>query len=270
LITVDAAGTTMIPGDLEFPVIDQAINTWNNATIGSSCSYLQVIDEGRKSLEVGNDKVNLIKFRDVGCKECGGAWCRPAAGNSPLHCNSAQAAGITTAVYVDDPTSSRDGAIIDADIEINGVNFKLSADGMSTSQQSCVAELRNTLTHELGHLHGLEHPCLAGGDPQRTDNEGNPVPSCSAAALPPKITEATMYNFQSCGETLKETLSPDDIQAICDIYPVTKDPGTCAAVGQTTSGGCCSASGRDRPELGLVLAGMVFLWMRRRKNSRAA
>src|SRR5512140_827909 len=62
-VTVDAAGTTAIPGDGEFPIIDASINTWNNDT--ASCSYLKVMNEGRKALEVGNDKVNLIKFRDT-------------------------------------------------------------------------------------------------------------------------------------------------------------------------------------------------------------
>ena len=38
-----------------------------------------------------------------------------------------------------------------------------------------------------------------------------------------------MFNFQDCGETKKETLEPDDIDAICTIYPTAKDPGTCAA-----------------------------------------
>ena len=36
-----------------------------------------------------------------------------------------------------------------------------------------------------------------------------------------------MYNFQDCGETKKETLSHDDIDAICAIYPKADDPGTC-------------------------------------------
>ena len=79
-----------------------------------------------------------------------------------------------------------------------------------------------------------------------------------------------MYNFQACGETLKQTLSDDDINAICKIYPNDKDPGTCVHVGQT-SGGCCSASGGDRPEAAVLLAGAtVFFVMRRRKNSRRA
>jgi hypothetical protein len=134
----------------------------------------------------------------------------------------------------------------------------------------CHAELQNTLTHELGHLHGLEHPCLNTGDPPRFDSLGNPVPSCfPASSLPPSITEATMY-FQDCGETKKETLSDDDIQAMCPIDPTAKDPGTCEPVAPTSSGGCCSASGaRERPDVSLLLAATTAATlMRRRKKAR--
>jgi hypothetical protein len=257
LVNVADEGTSAIAGDQEFQIVQTSIDTWNNATHTPTCSYLEVINEGRKVAEVGNDKVNLIKFRDT-------SWCRPAVGNDPMRCYAAAAAGITTATYVDDATSKRDGAILDADIELNGVNFAISANGQSNSPQGCKAELQNTLTHELGHLHGLEHPCLAQGDPMRVDNHGNPVPSCDLTS-DPTIINATMYNFQSCGESAKESLSPDDIQAICDIYPIKDDPGSCEAVGKA-GGGCCSASAA--PGASFFLAGTtLLLLLRRRKTS---
>src|SRR5262249_2151900 len=152
-VTIDADGTMMIPGDAEFPVIDASIATWNSATVTSTCSSLMVINQGRKALEVGNDKINLIKIRDQ-------VWGRPASGSDRARMSSPQAAGITTAVYIDDVASGRDGAILDADVEINAVNFDLSISGSgapSGPRGLCTAELQNTLTHELGHLHGLEH-----------------------------------------------------------------------------------------------------------------
>jgi hypothetical protein len=271
-VTVDDAGTTAIPGDGEFPIIDAAIAEWNDKT--ASCSYLKVINEGRKTLNVANDKVNLIKFHDTPCICEDGihptSWgCVPAVGKVPAYCYAPQAAGITNAFYVDNKASSRDGAILDADIEINGVDFAISVNGQSLGSGS-MSELQNTLTHELGHLHGLEHPCLASGDPQRVDNLGNPVPQC-VFVTDTRITEATMYNFQDPGETKKETLSPDDIAAICEVYPTNKDPGICDAVG-LSSAGCCSVSERawDRPDLNLLLAGStVLVLLRRRKTSRA-
>jgi hypothetical protein len=252
-VTADAAGTTAIAGDGEFAVIDASIATWNDDTHTSACSYLQIIEDPRKNIEVGKDDTNVIKFRDQ-------AWCRPAINGDPMRCYSPAAAGITTATFVDDATSSRDGAIVDADIEINGVNFAISVNNQTSSQQPCHAELQNTMTHELGHLHGLEHTCLAPGDPPRVDNLGQPVPSCSSTT-DPAIVNATMYNFQDCGETKKETLDPDDENAICQIYPVAKDPMSCARVG--SSSGCCDAGGDPRGAL--VLATIVgFLVFSRR------
>ena len=266
-VTIDADGTTAIDGDGEFPVIDASIATWNDATVNASCSYLTVMSLGKKAMEVGNDKVNLIKFRDT-------TWGRPAVGTDPARPYNSSAAGITTAIYIDDGTSSRDGAILDADIELNGVDFDIAVGGQTMGPPGrCIAELQNTLTHELGHLHGLEHPCRVAGDPTtRVDDKGNPVPDCSAVQANPTlpankaILDATMYNFQDCGETKKETLSDDDIQSMCSIYPA-GTPHTCQAVGANGStGGCCSASGTDRPELTLLLAGTTVLALRRRRK----
>ena len=277
-VTVDARGTTALDGDQEFAIIDAAINEWNTKT--ASCSYFRIMNTGRKAMETTNDKVNVIRFRDDDCDCEGGgkSWgCRPATKTSAAKCYSSAAAGITTAVYVNDANSSRDGAIVDADIELNGVNFAISANGTTNMPGLCLADLQNTLTHELGHLHGLEHTCLAPGDPGRINDQNQPVPTCEAARGAPtvpgnmKILDATMYNYQECGETKKSSLSDDDINAICSIYPTAKDPGTCEPVGATTPGGCCSASrGADRPTGALLLAGGVALWVRRRRSSRAA
>lgn len=261
-ITVDAAGTKAIPSDQAMPVIQASVQTWNDDT--ASCSYMTAMIVGTKALEVGNDKVNLIKFRDD-------HWGRPAVGSQPARDYPAAAAGLTTAVYIDDASSDRDGAILDADIELNNVNFDITIEPDPNDPGNAV--LQNTLTHEVGHLHGLEHPCLAPGDPARVDNTGAPVPDCSSA-LPAKITEATMYNYQNPGETKKETLSDDDIQSMCDIYPKDKDPGYCAAPGSGGGGGggCCSASG-ERADVSVLLGGLTFGLLvagrRRKKLSRA-
>jgi hypothetical protein len=266
-VTPDSAGTAAIAGDAEFAVIEASVATWNDHTHSVTCSYLQVMLDPPAPMEVGNDKVNVIKFRDT-------TWGRPAVGNDPARTYEPAAAGITTATYIDDPKSDRDGAILDADVELNGVDFAITIDSQPLNGGDAV--LQNTLTHELGHLQGLEHPCRVGNDPPRKDDLGNDVPSCNGN-LPAKITEATMYNFQDPGETKKESLSDDDIQAICSIYPTAKDPKTCAPVGANGGaagggGGCCSTSGPfDRPDLGLLLTGAtVLVVLRRRKTSPAA
>jgi len=258
--TPDSDGTKEIAGSGEFPIITSSIATWNNDVDTASCSYIKIVENAPTSAEVGNDGVNLIKFRDA-------SWCRPAVDDDPARCYSPSAAGITTATYVDDGSNPRDGAILDADIEINGVNFAIAVGGVSLGTASCQAELQNTLTHELGHLHGLEHTCLAPGDPPRVDNNGNSVPEC-ADTTDPAILNATMYNFQTCGETKKEMLSPDDINAICTVYPEAKDPQTCEPPAATT-GGCCDAGGSG-PAGPAILAVALLGFRRKAKTRRAA
>jgi MYXO-CTERM domain-containing protein len=257
-VTADAPGTNQVLGDNEFDAIDTAIAEWNTAT--SSCSYLDLVQTVPVASEVGRDSRNLIKFRDQ-------SWCRPALGDDPARCYAPNAAGLTTAVFVDDPDSSRDGAIVDADIELNGVDFAITHQGETSGRAMCQSEILNTLTHELGHLLGLEHPCLAGGDPPRIDGEGNEVPLCSETS-DPTITEATMYNFQECGETKKASVSADDSAAICAIYPKIDDPGVCEPVGDES--GCCSASDSGMPPVALLGGVMAILLLRRRKKSRPA
>ncbi|MDX2091150.1 MAG: hypothetical protein SFX73_25040 [Kofleriaceae bacterium] len=252
-VRVDAAGTKQLPGDTEFEVVNAAIETWNAAAQG--CSYLEIVLEDPKEMEVGNDRVNLIKFRDA-------TWCRPATTKDPARCYADSAAGITTAVYVDDAESDRDGAIVDADIEINGKNFAIADMGMSLGTASCKADLLNTLTHELGHLLGLEHPCLTAGDPGRLDNLGRPVPLCSQTN-DPAITEATMFNYQECEETKKATLEAEDIAGLCGIYPKSEDPGTCEAV-STKGATCVGCSSGDRPVPAMVLFALTAMLLGRR------
>ncbi|MBC7974279.1 MAG: hypothetical protein H7138_04785 [Myxococcales bacterium] len=268
-VTIDEPGTTAITGDGELAVIDDSLQAWNTGT--ASCSFFQLVNAGRAAHEVGRDKINLIKFRDT-------TWGRPAIGDDPARMYNGNAAGITTVIYIDDNTSDRDGAILDADVELNGVNFAISVNGQSNGRGS-ESDLQNTLTHELGHLLGLEHTCrLDPREPERMDHEGNPVPLCDDIPAEPlrtpaqqAIVDATMYPTQTTGETSKSSLSSDDIAAICTVYPTADDPGTCEAVGGT-SGGCCSASGAgDRPDVGFLLAGFTLLFvMRRRKTSPKA
>jgi hypothetical protein len=256
--TPDSDGTKEIAGSDEFPIITTSIATWNTDVDTSSCSYIKVVENAPQALEVGNDGINLIKFRDA-------SWCRPAVDDDPARCYSDSAAGITTATYVDDGSNPRDGAIVDADIEINGVDFAISIGGVTLGTATCLAELQNTLTHELGHLHGLEHTCLAPGDPPRIDNNGSAVPEC-ADTTDPLILNATMYNYQNCGETKKEMLSADDINAICTIYALADNPNTCTTPAPASGSGCCDA-GSGAPVGPLVLS-LAVVGLFRRKTRR--
>ncbi|MEZ4400347.1 MAG: hypothetical protein R3B06_10035 [Kofleriaceae bacterium] len=255
-VAYDAAGTTAIPGDAERAVIEAVLAGWNDGVAG--CSYQRLVSLGPDDREVsGRDFVSIIKFRDR-------EWCRPAVDGKPGKCFSHAAAGVTTAVFIDDPTDPRDGELVDADIELNGVDFALAVGGQSLGTSSCQADLANTLTHELGHLLGLEHTCLTAADPPRVDGTGAPVPLCSATT-DPAIVGATMYPFQDCGETSKTSLSADDTGAICAIYPTAADPGVCEPPDPLTSG-CCSTGAPAGSSLALGALALTLLRRRRRRT----
>jgi hypothetical protein len=236
-LTFDAAGTSHLPGDQEFEVMEQVLATWNDAF--GACSYLDlrvagVIASTDRTRLIGHDRVNRVVFRDD-------VWCRPATDDLPMICLPRGAAGLTTVTYVDDASSARDGEIVDADVELNGEMFAISVDGQTLGEESCLADLANTFTHEVGHVMGLDHTCRAPGDPPRLDHRGDEVPLCSQTT-DPEIVEATMYNFTECGDTDKASPESDDIAAICSIYPRDRDPRRCEPV-EDLSAGCCAVAG---------------------------
>ena len=266
LISTAAEGSAQISGEAEFRVVDEVLRTWQGD--GSSCSDFELISEGPTEEDVGFDGVNLIKFRE-------NLSCRPATNDDPQECYDEAAAGITTIFFVDDDGSSRNGEILDADIEFNGVQFAIAVDGQTSGTAQCEADFANTLTHELGHLLGLDHTCWAGGE-RLEDDQGNTVPACTSPTLGSAITEATMYNFQSCGETKKATLEADDVAAYCALYPRGEHTTTCEAA-DITSGGCCSVSstaasspGRGTGLLSLLcLIGLAFGLRRRTRQNES-
>lgn len=103
------------------------------------------------------------------------------------------ALALTSVVY-----EMQTGRIVDADIELNDFeNFTFTA----TDDPALVdIDIQNTVTHELGHVIGFDHP---------------PVP------------EATMFATAPSGETSKRSLAQDDIDAICDTYPASDNPTVC-------------------------------------------
>ena len=256
-ISFHSAGTTHVDGDGEFAEMEAVIAHWNDVI--RDCSYLDLEVDGHKDGEVGLDGTNLVIYRED-------RWCRPASGDDAEECYDPSAAGLTTLFFIDDNDSDRNGAILDADIELNAVDFAIARDGQTNRPGRCISEISNTFTHEVGHLMGLDHTCWAGGD-RLEDDQGNPQMNCDPVdALPSSVTEATMYNFQDCGETKKETLEPDDVNAVCTIYPAGADPGTCDRVGTTP--GCCSTAGETGVPLGPVLGALGFgvLLLRRRRS----
>jgi hypothetical protein len=102
------------------------------------------------------------------------------------------AIAITTVTF-----ETNEGRLLDADVEVNDAGFDFTATDQCNGSQM---DLQNTLTHEFGHVLGLDHTTVA---------------------------DATMFPSAPACDTSKRTLADDDIQAICTIYPAGQPIGNC-------------------------------------------
>jgi MYXO-CTERM domain-containing protein len=256
IIDFSEEGTTHIDGSDEIAVMNAVFDVWQNQA--QSCSYLTFETAASGSETAKFDGKNVIKFYED-------EWCRPATDDDDKRCYSNTAAALTVLTFVDDADSDRDGEIVDADIELNAFNFAYAHNGMTNGNQMCRADLANTFTHEVGHLMGLDHTCYEDIGPRPLDGNGNPIPRC-AEMLPSEVEEATMYNFQDCGETKKSTPEADDIAGMCFLYPTASDPDECESA-DIGGGGCCSLGTGGTPPVGsIALAVLVALALIRRRR----
>lgn len=236
----------------------RAAAAWSSAD--NSCTYLNVdvaLSSAPAPTASADNRSSLI-FRHKD-------WCAP--NDSPWTCSYDQAALAITSVFVQLST----GHIQEADIEVNARYFSwtdLDLDPDKTKQ-----DLQNALTHEMGHLIGLDHTCFnpAADLVRPTDNNGNPVPDCATA--PADVRATTMFASAPPGDLSKRTLEADDKQAVCDIYPLASDPAYCPVDGSGDSGkaGCALGGGRDatpRWPLPAALVAAAAPGIRRRRRKR--
>ena len=142
------------------------------------------------------------------------------------------------------------GVIFDADIEMNADKYEFTAGGPDKAPGDI--DIQNTITHEAGHIIGLDH------------SDWEP---------------ATMYASSTFGETVKRTLDPDDVEGICAIYPIEEGVPTCEEVQKLdlwvddpdsppgpASNPSCTA-GTSAPAGAWVLLLGVALLLRRRRTA---
>ncbi|MBN1946614.1 MAG: matrixin family metalloprotease [Bradymonadales bacterium] len=220
------------PAESVLEAIRASFETWNEP----ECSYLQLVEGGLTNEDrIGyyscdpKLNANIVIFRPVN-------WSHPRG-----------ALALTSVTF-----NSATGEIVDADIEFNDEWFTFSA----TDEEDAIRnDIQNTLTHEVGHLLGLDH----------TDD-----------------LQATMYSRAPMQEVKKRTLEQDDIDGLCTIYPVAEATGRCDLSAVEffdrppqapddpcpSNGGCCdcTVTGNLAGDLGALLLvwliGLVVAWRR--------
>jgi len=186
---------------LGFDAVTKSHQTWQAQS--TVCGSLDLVEGSHSSSRVigynqtGSNE-NLVLFRT---QDCGAV----VAGNDPCHndntCGNAHdcwdhGAGtlaLTTSTY-----TANDGVLVDTDIEINGASAHPTVVDappctLGNISQLCVAnDVQNTVTHEFGHVLGLDH---------------SPDPT------------STMYTTEPLGETSKRILDPGSKRFVCEVYP---------------------------------------------------
>jgi len=282
------AWMTAFPTELPLMTRDEAssaiaasVAAWSKQDpANGACSYLDlhllVAAVGQSQPPARNDGTNGIGLRRD-------TWC-PQSPN----CYDPAALALTS-VFARTST----GEIVDADIEVNGVNFSW-ADVTRTAPTGTEQDLQNAVTHEMGHVIGLDHTCYFGSGARPTDQNGAPIPDCATASA--AVMETTMFPSANTLDTNKRTLAPDDRMGLCASYPVASDPMSCPAPTSQDAGadagptgpdagldapardagstapskqGCsCEMSGVAAPAPGALLAGILLVMLRRRPRRR--
>jgi hypothetical protein len=124
-----------------------------------------------------------------------------------------------TSVTYNDET----GEIYDADIEVNAANNTVT---ISDIPKKIQYDLQAILTHEVGHFIGIAH------SPE---------------------SSAVMFASYSPGSISQRKLTPDDVAAVCAIYP----PKNGVACNSTPRGGFSASCGSDTKKSGLCSVATV-------------
>lgn len=253
-------------GEGAFEAVSRARQTWEAQM--QVCGSLDLLEDARSTSRtvgytLGGPNENLILFRT---RDCGDV----VPVSDPCHTSHScantydcwdhpsGALAVTTTSF-----TLADGVLVDTDIEINAARaFPTIVDAppcSGTITQQCVAnDVQNTVTHEFGHVLGLDH---------------SPDPA------------STMYASSEIGETSKRVLDSTTKQFVCEVYPAGLSSLDCAGDGGTgggaggggggsaggggpngpgiarTSSGCESAGqGAARPGALLVLLALAALW----------
>jgi hypothetical protein len=201
------------------------------------------------------DGRNVLVFRDR-------TWCSDEDKNLE-HCHDPSRVAITTVYDRRTDAGGPEGEILEADLEINAVDYTWALDTKASASRANERHLSAILVHELGHMLGLAHSCASSTLLPMTDDRGSQVPLCRLAS--PEVRASVMYpDPEEEGRPVVLTPTADEKRAICEMYPRQGCSGRCTIARAPASG-----APESSPEpLVLVLSALIGVALFGRYMSR--
>lgn len=249
------------PSDV-YAAAQAAVSSWSYPAIPCTSLALTLAPGFADSQAVAIDGHNRVIMRT-------GNWASdPDDLSTALDPNQVAVTTVVTRKHVG---ALDDGMILEADIEVNAVNYQwaIIPDGpISVHDYGNSYDLTSALTHETGHFIGLAHTCSSPADPVRYDNHGQVAPDCSMLSGDDaqQILDATMYPLMNPVDVSFRSLTDDDINGACSLYPITPTVmGGCdVSSSPPSSGSSLAATVITGASAGLAL---VLAWRRRRARA---
>jgi hypothetical protein len=236
-------GSDDIDDASDLSAVEKAVDNWQRAM--ERCAHMRFL------VRTPADKVVAENDNEVTI-----SWVEKDWVSGPEY--SSLMIALTKVWIIDEPGHPRDAEIQDADIELNGEHYRFSASGEPGRM-----DVENTLTHELGHVLGLDHPCyltLQPPDPLPEDHLGQPIGHCQGVTSP-EILATTMFPSAKAGDTQARTPEADDVEGICTIFPQEDDPGICSAEPDDNGCACSVRHGGHTPCPGLLIVLVLVWWL---------
>jgi len=171
---INSTGTPDVPGTTEMDAVDASFRHWEGIP-RSKAAFSRGADT--TITVANNDNVNVIYWAEGTKTTVLGSKNYPVTGFVAL------------TVVVNDTAGATTGLMRNADIVLNGNQFNWTTDPAADPNSFDVEEI---VTHEVGHVVGLEHSGVVG---------------------------STMYARTSPGQVRQRSLEADDIAGASSIYP---------------------------------------------------